>query len=91
MSQTLREKIEMLFQEFNKAHEETERLREQLHIANNDKKTLRQQLDLALADAAALRRDFPPAPPLPTVDCKCRTCEFLRKRQDEEREARSTC
>jgi len=60
-------------------------LREQMHIANADKKTLREQLDLAKADAAALRRDFPPAPPLPTVDCTCRTCEFLRERQDRER------
>jgi hypothetical protein len=30
---------------------------------------------------AKLLADFPKAPPLPTVDCKCRTCEFLRERQ----------
>ena len=82
MSPTLRELIEMAFSAIN---EEVEKLREQLHIANSDKKTLREQLDLSKADAAALRRDFPPAPPLPTVDCTCRTCEFLRERQDRER------
>jgi len=82
MSQTLRDKFEMAF---NALNNQIETLREQLHIANADKKTLREQLDIAKADAAALRRDFPPAPPLPIVDCTCRTCEFLRERQDRER------
>lgn len=35
---------------------------------------------------AKLRADFPPAPPLPVHDCKCYACEYLRRKQKEDRD-----
>jgi hypothetical protein len=41
--------------------------------------------DEARADSARLRADFPPAPPLPVLNCKCYACEYLRRKQAEAR------
>jgi hypothetical protein len=35
---------------------------------------------------AKLRADFPPAPPLPVHECKCYACEYLRRKQKEDRD-----
>lgn len=51
---------------------------------------LRAALAAAVANATQLRRDFPPAPPLPTVDCQCRTCRVMIANQIRARSGKET-
>lgn len=52
-------------------------------LTADEARTLVDAYVYARSDADALRRDFPPAPPLPTLGCQCRTCAILRRQQDE--------
>lgn len=49
----------------------------------------RAALAAAVVDAERLRADFPPAPPLPTVDCQCRTCRRMIEDQLRARAGRN--